>query len=121
HDLDAVDLSESADKAAAPSASQRADDLQAEQQALQGIIDDVTSFSVGGGQQPAEEQEEVAEEGVGAAAAAAAVPNEAGRGARTAKALAEASAMRELSSKLFPLLVERLGQILGQDTADTPP
>lgn len=116
HDLEVVDLSENADKVVVPSASQRAD-LQAEQQALQGIIDNVASFSVGS-EQPAEEQDEAREEGVSVAAVA--VLTDAERGVRTAKALAEAAAMQELSSKLFPLLVERLPQVLGQDTAESP-
>lgn len=117
HDLDVVDLSENnADKTVETPASQQRADPQDEQQALQGIIDNVASFSVGHGQ-PAEEQEEPGEERVSAAVA---VLTEAERGVRTAKALAEAAAMQELSSKLFPLLVERLPQILGQDTAEPP-
>lgn len=62
-----------------------------------------------------EEEEERAEMSPG-------VLSEAGRGARrSAKALAAAASMHELSSELFPLLVERLPEVLGQDPNFDPP
>ena len=45
---------------------------------------------------------------------------EAGRSARSAMALATAASMHELSSELFPLLVERLPEVLGQDATVDP-
>ena len=124
HDAVVVDLSEGSPKAAAtattaiaaPQGSQLSD-YSMEQQKLQAIIDDVASFSVGG-DPPATAQEDPAGDKRRAPAAATAVLTEAERGARAAKALAEAAAMQELSSKLFPLLVERLPEVLGQPTGE---
>ncbi len=102
----------------APQGSQRGS-LPVEQQALQGIIDDVASFSVGGEQPPAERDPPDEQRGV--VVAETGVLTEAERGARAAKAFAEAAAMQELSSKLFPLLVERLPGVLGQDAVGDLP
>lgn len=63
-----------------------------------------------------EEEEERAEE------VSPGVLSEAERGTRrSAKALAAAASMHELSSELFPLLVERLPEVLGQDPNFDPP
>ena len=124
HDAVVVDLSQGSPTAPAPQASLRADRAM-EQQALQAIIDDVASFSVGG-EPPlpvAEKNDSAGDQGriSDAVASATAVLTEAERGARAARASAEAAAMQELSSKLFPLLVERLPGVLGQSAGDDDP
>ncbi|CAM9767746.1 unnamed protein product, partial [Ectocarpus sp. 13 AM-2016] len=101
HDLVVVDLSEGgAEKDAPPQpAAVAASQHEGRQDEREVVMDDVAGFSVGEG----------------------AVLTEAERNVRTAQALAKAAAMHELSSALFPLLVELLPEVLGQEAAAEDP